>query len=94
MIQSIIKNLILNTLQELGLPQADFVVEHPGDLTHGDYSSNVAMVLSKKVGENPKALSEKIKIELEKNIPKEIAKVEIAGPGFINFYLSKRFFCR
>lgn len=92
MIQSIIKNLILNTLQELGLPQADFVVEHPGDLTHGDYSSNVAMVLSKKVGENPKALSEKIKIELEKNIPKEIAKVEIAGPGFINFYLSKRFF--
>jgi arginyl-tRNA synthetase len=67
-------------------------VEHPGDLSHGDYSSNIAMVLSKKVGENPKALSEKIKTELEKNIPKEIAKVEIAGPGFINFYLSESFF--
>ncbi len=87
-----IKSLILNTLTTLDLPQADFVVEHPGDLSHGDYSTNIAMVLSKKVGENPKELSERIKTELEKNIPKEIEKIEIAGPGFINFYLSESFY--
>jgi len=41
---------------------------------------------------NPKEIAEKIKQELEKNLPKGIAKVEIAGPGFINFYLSREFF--
>ncbi|NVN96911.1 hypothetical protein HXX01_01555, partial [Candidatus Nomurabacteria bacterium] len=35
---------------------------------------------------NPRELAEKIKLELEKNLPKEISKVEVAGPGFINFY--------
>lgn len=41
---------------------------------------------------NPRALAEKIVAEIEKNKPAEIEKIEIAGPGFINFYLSKEFF--
>jgi arginyl-tRNA synthetase len=41
---------------------------------------------------NPRELAEKIRLELEKNLPKEILKVEVAGAGFINFYLSREFF--
>jgi arginyl-tRNA synthetase len=87
-----IKNLIIQALQELDLPQADFVVEHPGDITHGDYSTNVAMVLSKKVGENPKMLAEKIVVVLRQTQNDLLERIEIAGPGFINFYLSESFF--
>ena len=41
---------------------------------------------------NPKILAEKIKEEIDKNLPKEISKVKVAGAGFINFYLSRKFF--
>jgi arginyl-tRNA synthetase len=91
-IQETIKNLITQALKELDLPQADFVVEHPGDLSHGDYSTNVAMVLSKQAGQNPRDLAGKIVEVLEKNLPAEISKVEAVGPGFINFHLSRGFF--
>ena len=55
---------------------------------HGDWSSNVAMIEAKKKGENPKELAKKI-ID---SITKEdwIEKIELAGPGFINFFLSKK----
>lgn len=41
---------------------------------------------------NPRKLAEKITEEINKNLPEEIEKVEVAGPGFINFYLSQKFF--
>lgn len=41
---------------------------------------------------NPRELAEKIKIELDKNLPKEISKIEVAGAGFINFYLSSNYY--
>ena len=50
----------------------DFIVEHPEDLKNGDYSTSVALACSKKAGMNPRELAEKIKTELEKNLPKEI----------------------
>ena len=55
---------------------------------HGDWSSKVAMIEAKKKGENPKELAKKI-ID---SITKEdwIEKIELAGPGFINFFLSKK----
>ena len=53
----------------------------------GDYATNVALVLSKKVGKNPWEIAEAITEKLrERNIP-DVEKIEIAGPGFINFYL-------
>jgi arginyl-tRNA synthetase len=59
-------------------------LEHPTELAHGDYSTNVALVLKK----NAKELVEK----LEARKLEEIEKIEIAGPGFINFFLKKEFF--
>src|SRR3989344_2147523 len=57
----------------------------------GDYSTNVAMALVKITKTNPKELAEKIIEELQKNLPKEISKVESKN-GFINFYLTPAFF--
>ena len=88
-----IEKQIKEVLKNLGISEEiNFSVEHPENFMNGDYSTNVAMVCAKKIGKNPRELAENIKLELEKNIPKEISKVEVAGAGFINFYLSREFF--
>lgn len=91
-IHNTIKNLIEQSLDELGYSGDSFVLEHPGDLDNGDYSTNIAMVLSKKIGKNPKDMAVQISDTLNKNKIQEIEKIEVAGAGFINFYLSKDFF--
>lgn len=90
--QEKIKNSINEALKNLEIETVDFVVEHPGDLKMGDYSTNVAMALSKKLGKNPREISEQIIEAINKNKISEIEKVESAGAGFINFHLSKDFF--
>ncbi|HEC32999.1 MAG TPA: arginine--tRNA ligase, partial [Candidatus Kaiserbacteria bacterium] len=65
-------------------------LEHPTNLSHGDFSSNIAMVLAKKEGKNPKELAKEIVNNIK--LSPEIKKVEVAGPGFINFSLSRSFF--
>ncbi len=92
--QDKIKNLIKEALKNLGIEDVSFVVEHPEDLKNGDYSTNVAMAGAKKIKSNPKELAEKIKKELENKLPKEIEKITVAGAGFINFYLSRKFFAQ
>jgi arginyl-tRNA synthetase len=92
--QDIIKNLINQALKNLDIEQADFVVEHPEDFKNGDYSTNVAMACAKKLKMNPRELADKIAGEMIKHLPKEILKTEVAGAGFINFYLSREFFSR
>ncbi len=89
-----IKNLIDQALQTLSIEEASFVVEHPEDFANGDYSTNVAMACAKSLQTNPREIAEKIKLELEKNLPADISKVEVAGAGFINFYLSREFFTK
>ena len=90
--QEEIKNLIHEALKTLDIERVDFAVEHPEDFNNGDYSTNVAMVLAKNLKTNPRELAEKIKFELENNLPEQISKVDVAGAGFINFYLSRKFF--
>lgn len=92
MIQDSIQQLIKGALKELNLPEVDFVIEHPTDFSHGDYASNVAMVLGKQTGKNPRELAEGIVRYIELHKVAEIERVEVAGPGFINFYLSRQFF--
>ena len=69
-----------------GLGRAAIAVEPPRDASHGDLSTNAAMVLAKPAGMNPRALAEALVAELSK-LPQVIG-VEIAGPGFINLRLS------
>lgn len=78
-----LKKSIEKALESLDIKVGEFSLEHPTDLKNGDYSTNVAIKYGNK---------EKIKEFLEKNKPKGVEKIELAGPGFINFYLSKEFF--
>ena len=61
------------------------VVEPPRDPTHGDMATNVAMVLAKDAGKNPRELADKIAAALRAD--DLITKVDVAGPGFINLTL-------
>ena len=60
-------------------------VERPRARAHGDWSTNIAMQLAKKAGLAPRDLAEILAAELRKE--SGIAKVEVAGPGFLNIYL-------
>jgi arginyl-tRNA synthetase len=64
----------------------EFVVERPKERSHGDFSTNAAMALAKAGKTNPRALAQALVDALPANA--DIAKVEIAGPGFINFHLA------
>ncbi|TYT26669.1 arginine--tRNA ligase [Luteimonas viscosa] len=68
------------------LAPPDFVVERPKDRAHGDFSTNAAMLLAKPAKSNPRALAQALVAALPAN--DDIAAVEIAGPGFLNFRLS------
>ena len=61
-------------------------VERTRDATHGDFASNIAMQLAKPARRNPREIATDIVGALGSS--EQVEKVEIAGPGFINFYLS------
>ncbi len=63
-------------------------IERTRDAAHGDHACNVALALAKKAGKPPRDLAQAIVDALPDN--DQIEKVEIAGPGFINFHLSKQ----
>lgn len=91
-----LQNLILATLEKLRdvgklaidltaiLPQIDRTKE----AAHGDYASNIAMLLAKKAGCQPRELAKDIIGHMV--LPASIAKVDIAGPGFINFFIQRQ----
>ncbi|MFZ1517753.1 MAG: arginine--tRNA ligase [Ignavibacteriaceae bacterium] len=62
----------------------------PKSIEHGDLSSNAAMLLTKRLKKNPKVIAQEIidALDINKSV---VSKVEIAGPGFINFFFSKEF---
>ena len=71
-----------------GLPRASpRTLERPRDPTHGDWASNAALVLAKRLGQPPRALAARV-CELIDTAAAGIAAVEVAGPGFLNFRLS------
>jgi arginyl-tRNA synthetase len=93
-LKTLIENLLrhaLTALPEDLVPAAartlSIEVENTRDAQHGDFASNLAMRLAKATRQNPRKLAE----ALVKSLPASsaIAKVDIAGAGFINFFLSK-----
>jgi arginyl-tRNA synthetase len=90
-------NRIKNIVEALDLKDASgarpdlsrIAVEPPRDASHGDVASNVAMVLAKPLGTNPRALAETIVAELCKD--GDVAAAEVAGPGFVNLRLADGF---
>ncbi|HEX7017846.1 MAG TPA: arginine--tRNA ligase [Patescibacteria group bacterium] len=92
-VQDEIKHLITKAVLTLNLAISEEIhLEHPANADHGDYSTNVAMKLFreqekyKNLGELAQAIADAINSALESS--SAVNKVEVAGPGFINFYLS------
>jgi len=79
---------VKKALIELGAPEAAFIVERPGDFAHGDYATNAALAAAKVLKDNPRAVAGRIAAFLEKNL-EGLEKVEIAGAGFVNFFVSR-----
>jgi arginyl-tRNA synthetase len=72
----------------LDAPEAQFILERPRDTGHGDLATNLAMVVAKSQKTNPRKIAERVIAELR--FPAGmVAKTEIAGPGFINFWLGQ-----
>lgn len=86
--QEIIKSLD-EVLEAYGVSDFEVKLEIPQESSHGDYSCNIALQLSKKLGKNPREIADELKTKItEKNL-EVLENIEIAGPGFLNFYISK-----
>jgi len=81
-----IKSLQNDTVLPADLVLPGFVIERARNREHGDFACNIAMLLAKPARAKPRELAEKLVAALPANALVE--KVEIAGPGFINFYLA------
>ena len=70
----------------------EFAVEHPKQKEHGDYTSNIALVLASELKQKPIDIANKIRANLlnSRVFNKYVEKTEIAGPGFLNFWLSDK----
>ena len=83
LIQQALTQLVNEGVLPEGLTPA-IQVENARDKTHGDFASNIAMMLAKPAGMKPRDLAEKIIAALPAD--ENVTKAEIAGPGFINFF--------
>lgn len=72
-------------------PIPDFIIEKPANSANGDFSANVALAGARAFKKAPRAIAESIvgNLDLEDTL---FEKVEIAGPGFLNFYLSQQYY--
>ena len=94
LLKSCITNAVNKAIEDGALPQADvpeFIIEQPADRKNGDYSSNIAMAGARAFHKSPRAIAQAIcdNISLDGSL---IEKYEIAGPGFINFYMADDYY--
>lgn len=93
-LKAIITDAITKAIYDGELPEAeipDFIVEIPANKANGDYSSNAAMAGARAFKKAPRMISESIvnHIDLTDTV---FDRVEIAGPGFLNFFLSQKYY--
>jgi len=82
-----IRTALVQAASRLGASAVDVALERPRDPTHGDLATNLALTLAKTLGQKPRAIAERLVANLE--LPSGLVhKMEIAGPGFINFFLA------
>jgi arginyl-tRNA synthetase len=90
-VKDYIKSELKKVLEKLNYPVKDFVIDQPKDNKFGDLSANVAMVISKELKKNPRDVAKDIQNKLALDLNK-ISKTEIAGPGFLNFFVSDNYY--
>jgi len=98
MIREEIVKLIEKSIKEIQktkkLPKFDvpeIQIEHPEEKIHGDYSTNVAMVIAKQIKKSPMEIASILSSKLKIQSSKLFEKIEVARPGFMNFFLSKEY---
>ena len=84
--KQLLKTKISEALDKLNITESNIVINKTKSKENGDYSTNIAMQLAGNLKKNPRDLAENIKNNIDMT---NIKKIEIAGPGFINFYLEK-----
>jgi arginyl-tRNA synthetase len=89
-LKDIIKNIIEKTLLGMNIPVPDFNVDYPKNKKFGDFSTNISLVLSKELKKNPREIAGELVPKLSEE--KYFSKVEIAGAGFINFFVTDNFY--
>lgn len=86
-----LKEEIIRAIEKAGLATKeeipDFVLETPKEKGHGDVATNIAMQLARVAKKAPRLIAEEIKANIDV-METSIEKIEIAGPGFINFFMS------
>jgi len=88
---SIVNELKNRIAEAADVPQERVSLEHPAELKNGDYATGIALQLSKQAGKKPRELAEEIAKKLRSSTslgPTSIQRIEVAGAGFINFYLA------
>jgi arginyl-tRNA synthetase len=93
-IQKLIKNAVLAAKNAYSWPDfalPEIAVDYPKGEQFGDYTANIAMILAKSIGRNPMEIAEKLKAQLLEIGVADFEKVEVAQPGYLNFYLSKKY---
>jgi arginyl-tRNA synthetase len=89
MIQAVLADSLRSALIAAGVePPSTIGVERPAHREHGDWSSNVALVTAKAAGRKPRDLATQIAEKLTADPPVHVERVEVAGPGFVNFHLA------
>ncbi len=88
-IRTTLADAVAAALNTLGIEaDADNVhLERPARREHGDWSTNVALTLARAAGRSPRRLAADLQAELQARPPAHLRTIEVAGPGFVNFYL-------
>src|SRR5258706_4658781 len=88
-LQQLLQDLVQDLLDEAGAEGAapEFTLEAPRSTDHGDFACNAAMLLAKALRKSPRAIAEQIAAKLGA-VRGLVARVEVAGPGFVNIWLS------
>ena len=94
LLKSCITDAVNKAIESGALPQSEipeFIIEQPADRKNGDFSSNIAMAGARAFHQAPRAIAQAIcdNISLDGSL---IEKYEIAGPGFINFYMADDYY--
>jgi arginyl-tRNA synthetase len=90
-IKTYLQSILNNSLKKLGIAEQNVQLDTPKDEKHGDVTTNLALPLAKELKQKPRDIAQSIVDNLEYNHD-IISKIELAGPGFINFFIADNYY--
>jgi arginyl-tRNA synthetase len=89
MIRDVLEASLRSALDKMGVDApGSIVLDRPARREHGDWSSNVALASAKQAKANPREFAQQIVDILGADLPPHVTRVDVAGPGFVNFHLA------